>query len=144
MFTNALLQYYESLVKAQTTAPLPEDRHVREYVCELRDQWEKRVIVRELRLRAGMPVCCGEVDCLENPSSLCMRGEHPTVPPTPMAASCAIPHARISIADARCQTFCEQSPWQRDRSTLASPHESALPNQRKCRTRDRSESFVQT
>jgi hypothetical protein len=78
MFANALLQYYESLVKAQTTAPLPDERHLREYVCELRDQWEKRVIVRELRLRAGIPVCCGEVDCLENPSSLCMRGEHST------------------------------------------------------------------
>lgn len=78
MSTNALLEYYESLAEGEKTAPLPEDRHVREFACELRDQWETRVIVRELRLRAGMTVCCGEVDCMENPDSLCMEGEHPT------------------------------------------------------------------
>ena len=78
MPTNALLEYYESLAKAETTAPLAVDRHLREYACELRDQWETRVIVRELRLRAGMTVCCGEVDCLEHPDLRCMKGEHPT------------------------------------------------------------------
>jgi hypothetical protein len=78
MIPNELIEYYESLVHSQGPAPVEENPHLREYVTELRDAWEARVILRDLRNRAGIATCSGEVDCLENPTSLCMRGEHPT------------------------------------------------------------------
>jgi len=73
-----LLDYYESLVRTQSNSPIEESGHLRTFVTELRDLWEQRVILRELRYRAGLPVCSGEVDCLEIPSSQCMNGEHET------------------------------------------------------------------
>ena len=77
VISNDLLEYYESLIHYQGQAP-EENPHLREYVAELRGNWESRVILRELRNRAAIPTCSGEVDCLENPTSRCMRGEHPT------------------------------------------------------------------
>jgi hypothetical protein len=74
---NKLLEYYESLVsrfRAQTI----DNPHLREYVAEIRDVWEQRVILRELRTRAGIPICRGEVVCLDVPTSKCMGGEHQT------------------------------------------------------------------
>jgi hypothetical protein len=61
---NKLLEYYESLVnrfRAQTI----DNPNLREYVAEIRDVWEQRVILRELRTRAGIPICRGEVVCLD-------------------------------------------------------------------------------
>ena len=78
MIPDELLEYYELLISAQRPAPMEENRHLRACAIELRDLWEQRVILRELRFRAGMPVCSGEVDCLENPTSRCMGGLHPT------------------------------------------------------------------
>jgi hypothetical protein len=80
VISNELLEYYESLVRALGPAPVEENPHLREYVGEIRDFWEKQVILRELRLRTSMPVCSGEIDCLEDPTSFCMRSEHPTCP----------------------------------------------------------------
>jgi hypothetical protein len=73
-----LIQYYESLVDRQRPRPAEENRHLREYIAEIRDAWEARVILRDLRNRAGVATCSGEVDCLEKPKSRCMRREHPT------------------------------------------------------------------
>jgi hypothetical protein len=77
---NELLEYYESLTSNQDSAHLEENAHLRAYVVEIRDLWEKRVVLRELRYRAGMPVCSGGVDCLDDPTSQCMSGEHRTCP----------------------------------------------------------------
>jgi hypothetical protein len=74
------IRHYESLV-AKRKAPADANRyHLRKYVAEIRDAWEARVILRDLQSRAGIATCSGEVDCLEGPASVCMRGEHPTRP----------------------------------------------------------------
>jgi hypothetical protein len=78
MISNELLEYYESLVSYHGPAPTSENPHLREYINEFREPWEARVILRDLRNRAGMTTCSGEVDCLDHPTSLCMRGDHPT------------------------------------------------------------------
>jgi hypothetical protein len=78
MIPNELIRYYESLVAHQKRAPAEENRHLREYLGEIRDAWEARVILRDLRNRAGIPTCSGAVDCLESPNCPCMRGAHPT------------------------------------------------------------------
>lgn len=80
MIPNELIEYYEWLVSTQDPASAEGNHHLRAYVTDLRDRWEQRVILRELRYRAGVLVCSGEVDCLENPISQCMKGEHPTCP----------------------------------------------------------------
>ena len=86
VISNELLEYYESLVSYQGPAPAEENPHLREYVTECRAVWEARVILRDLRNRAGLATCSGEVDCLESPTSRCMRGEHPTCPDTLIVA----------------------------------------------------------
>jgi hypothetical protein len=78
VITSELIQYYESPVDRQRRGPAEENSHLREYIAEIRDAWEARVILRDLRNRAGLATCSGEVDCLESPTSLCMRDEHPT------------------------------------------------------------------
>jgi hypothetical protein len=75
--SNELIRYYESLARQRPIQP-EQNPHLREYVGEIRDAWEARVILRDLRNRAGITTCGGAVDCLENPTSLCMRGAHPT------------------------------------------------------------------
>jgi hypothetical protein len=75
---NELIQYYESLVGRQRRRPAESNPHLREYIAEIRDVWEQRVILRDLRNRAGIATCSGEVDCLGNPTSRCMGGKHPT------------------------------------------------------------------
>jgi hypothetical protein len=80
MIPNELMEYYESLVKGQGPSPGEDNQHLRAYVVEIRDLWEKRVILRELRYRSGMKVCSGEVDCVETPTTVCMHGTHPTCP----------------------------------------------------------------
>ena len=80
MIPSELIQYYESLVGRQRRRPAEENPHLREYIAEIRDVWEARVILRDLRNQAGIRTCGGEVDCLETPTSLCMRGQHPTCP----------------------------------------------------------------
>jgi hypothetical protein len=77
--SHELIRYYESLV-AKRNAPADANRHLREFVAEIRDAWEARVILRDLRNREGIATCSGAVDCLENSISRCMRGEHPTCP----------------------------------------------------------------
>lgn len=77
MISNELIEYYERLVREPGHFG-DENRHLQAYRSDLRDQWEKRAILRELRYRSGIPVCSGEVDCLEAPSSHCMHGNHPT------------------------------------------------------------------
>jgi hypothetical protein len=79
MIPNKLLEYYELLVR-HARPPTIENLHLREYVAEIRDVWEQRVILRELRIRANIPVCSGEVNCLEVPTSRCMSGVHQTCP----------------------------------------------------------------
>ena len=78
MIPNDLIEYYESRVKEQSSFPSEENPHLRAYLCEIRDVWEKRAILRELRYRAGMAVCSGEIDCVETPTTHCMHGDHPT------------------------------------------------------------------
>jgi hypothetical protein len=78
MVNPELLKYYELLVRDQGQIELQENSHTRAFVNELRDLWEKRVILRELRFRAGIPVCSGEIDCVDDPTSQCMHGLHPT------------------------------------------------------------------
>lgn|SRR5579872_4471916 len=95
MNPNKLIEYYESLVSSQGPAPAEENRHLRAYATELRDLWEKRVILRELRYRSGVPVCSGEVDCLEIPTSRCMEGEHPTCPNHAGSCYLCIPKATL-------------------------------------------------
>lgn len=80
MIPNELIEYYESLVKEQGLPSSEDNQHLRAYVVELKDLWEKRVILRELRQRSGMEVCSGEVDCVETPSTVCMNRSHPTCP----------------------------------------------------------------
>jgi hypothetical protein len=77
MIPNKLIEYYESLVREARPTTV-ENLHLREYVAEIRDVWEQRVILRELRIRANIPVCCGEINCLEVPTSRCMDGRHQT------------------------------------------------------------------
>jgi hypothetical protein len=77
MISNELLEYCESLVSYQGPAPTSENPHLREYINGFREVWEARVM-RDLRNRAGMTTCSGGVDCLDHPTSLCMRGDHPT------------------------------------------------------------------
>ena len=79
MIPNKLLEYYESQVK-HARPPTVENLHLREYVGEIRDVWEQRVILRELRIRKNIPVCSGEITCLETPASRCMGGDHQTCP----------------------------------------------------------------
>jgi hypothetical protein len=55
MIPNELIEYYESLVRSQDPSSAEENRHLRAYVTDLRDLWEQRVILRELRYRAGVP-----------------------------------------------------------------------------------------
>ena len=78
MPSQELIRYYESLVARQKDTGPDANRYLREYVAEIRDVWETRVILRELRTRAAIATCSGAVDCLESPASRCMRGEHPT------------------------------------------------------------------
>ncbi len=80
MISKELLEYYESLINDLGPEHQEVGRHLRAYITGMHDLWEKRVILRELRYRAGTPVCSGEVDCLENPTCRCIRGEHPTCP----------------------------------------------------------------
>jgi hypothetical protein len=80
VISNELIRYYESLVARRKPAVTEENPHLREYVAEIRDAWETRTILRDLRNRRGIATCSGEVACLEAPTSLCMRGEHPTCP----------------------------------------------------------------
>lgn len=78
MVPNELIEYYESLVKEQVLPSSEDNEHLRAYVVEIKDLWEKRAILRELRYRAGREVCSGEVDCVETPTTVCMNGSHPT------------------------------------------------------------------
>jgi hypothetical protein len=47
---NKPLEYYESLASRFRTQTI-DNLHLREYVAEIRDAWEQRVILRELRTR---------------------------------------------------------------------------------------------
>jgi hypothetical protein len=78
VISNELLRYYEFLIANRKPVPPQENPHLREYIAEIRDAWETRVILRDLRNRTGLATCSGEVDCLESPTLLCMRGAHPT------------------------------------------------------------------
>ncbi len=80
MVPNELIEYYESWVKEQGSSSSEDEvnGHLRAYVVELKDVWEKRAILRELRFRAGGVVCSGTVDCVEKPTTVCMHGSHPT------------------------------------------------------------------
>jgi hypothetical protein len=78
MIPNELIEYYESMIKEQGSSDGDENQHLRAYVVELKDLWEKRAILRELRYRNGIEVCSGEVDCVETPTTVCMNGSHPT------------------------------------------------------------------
>jgi hypothetical protein len=73
---NELIQYYESLVDRQRRRPAEENPHIREYIAEIRDVCPSHP--RDLQNRAGIATCREEVDCLENPTSRCMGGKHPT------------------------------------------------------------------
>jgi hypothetical protein len=75
---DKLIQYYESLVGRQRPMSAEQNPHLREYIAEIRDAWEARVILRDLRSRSGLATCSGEVDCVKDPTSLCMRDQHPT------------------------------------------------------------------
>ena len=73
------IKYYESLVAREEEIPEEAITPIlRQYAANLRDAWEARVILRDLRNRAGIATCSGEVDCVETPTSLCMKGEHQT------------------------------------------------------------------
>lgn len=80
MIPNELIEYYETLVREQNSSHDEENPHLRAFVIELRDLWEKRGILRELRYRAGMEVCSGEIGCVETPTTRCRNGDHPTCP----------------------------------------------------------------
>lgn len=80
MIPGELIQYYEKLVREQGSSQSYESQHLRAYESELRDLWEKRAILRELRYRAGMEVCSGEIACVDKPTTHCMHGNHPTCP----------------------------------------------------------------
>jgi hypothetical protein len=66
VISNELIQYYESLAGHGGRASAGEDPHIRALVGEILDAWEKRVIVRDLRNRAGIATCSGEVYSLES------------------------------------------------------------------------------
>jgi hypothetical protein len=70
---NKLLGYYESLVSRVRTQTI-DNPHLREYVAEIRDVWEQRVILRELRTRAGIPICRGAKGFLLKPLFHSFRG----------------------------------------------------------------------
>lgn len=95
MIPHELLEYYESLVTAQAGVSIEESEHLKAFITEIRDLSEKRVILRELRYRSGMPVCSGDVECLENPTARCMRGEHPTCSDHTDSCFLCIPKARL-------------------------------------------------
>jgi hypothetical protein len=57
MIPNPLIEYYESMVKEEGSSDGDENQHLRAYVVELKDLWEKRAILRELRYRNGIEVC---------------------------------------------------------------------------------------
>jgi hypothetical protein len=54
MIPNELIQYDESLVGRQRPTPAEQNPHLREFIAEIRDAWESRVILRDLRNRAGI------------------------------------------------------------------------------------------
>jgi len=95
MIPNELLQYYESVVRDLDPIPNEENCHLHAYISEIRDLWEKRVILRELRLRTGLPVCSGEVDCLGQPTSHCMHADHPTCPDHTDSCFLCVPISRL-------------------------------------------------
>lgn len=76
MISNELIQYYEALVASRP--PVEVDPNFKEYATEIRAAWEARAILRDLRNRAGIATCSGEVDCVEAPTHECTRGGHPT------------------------------------------------------------------
>jgi hypothetical protein len=73
--SNELIRYYESLVSRRRASHSEENPHLSECIAEIREVWETRVILRDLRNRAGVATCSWEVDCLEAPISPCMRGD---------------------------------------------------------------------
>jgi hypothetical protein len=107
---NEPIQYYESLVGRQRRRPSESNPHLREYIAEIRDVWEARVILRDLRNRAGIATCSGEVDCLENPISRCMGGKHPTV---------ARP---VAISACRDRRKCCQTEWRHSEIVYVAKH----------------------
>jgi ribosomal protein S24E len=54
VISNELIRYYESLIASRKPVPPEENPHLREYIAEIRDARETRVIVRDLRNRAGI------------------------------------------------------------------------------------------
>jgi hypothetical protein len=76
VISNALIHFYESLVDRLT--PVQIDPNFEEYATKIRAVWEARAILRDLRSRAGIATCSGQVDCVEVPTHHCIRGEHPT------------------------------------------------------------------
>lgn len=98
MIPNELIEYYESWVKEHGSSSSEDEAkgHLRAYLVELKDVWEKRAILRELRFRAGMVVCSGTVDCVETPTTVCMHGRHPTCPKHTDDCFLCVPISRLS------------------------------------------------
>lgn len=78
MLLDELISYYEGLVRAADArlAELPESLRSRAYYDM--GAFQYRGILRELRLKADIPICWGAADCVEYPKTRCQSLQHET------------------------------------------------------------------
>lgn len=73
-----LIEYYEALVRADDEQLVRTSPNLRDRVYRNQGMWEHRVILRQLREKAGISVCWGAVDCLKDPTSRCKTAQRAT------------------------------------------------------------------
>jgi hypothetical protein len=71
------LQYYEERVKQGERAYSKAPQGIKQRVYES-EVLPYKVILRQVRIKAGVPVCWGNVECLTYPLSTCIAGKHDT------------------------------------------------------------------
>lgn len=79
------LRYYEARVKEGEKAHSEAPPGVKQHVYESK-VLPYKAILRQVRLKAGLLICWGDVDCVEYPDSKCAGGKHETCKNTPIAA----------------------------------------------------------
>lgn len=80
MSVDELLNSYESTVGFSANLLEPDSSALGEYVSELRGAWERRAILRILRVQEGIPSAVVMGICITASSVRCMKGDHDTWP----------------------------------------------------------------
>ncbi len=80
MTQDELLRYYEARVETGNKRLAEAPPNLKHRVDWDNGYWHERAIPNIIRVKAGLPVCSGAVDCVAVPTTKCKGGTHQTCP----------------------------------------------------------------